>query len=149
MNLVEKIEEDFKTALRSQDASKVGVLRMLKSALKNKAVEKKTELEEADVISIIKSEAKKRKESIEAFTKAERHELVEKEKAELKLLDEYLPEQLSDDKIKEVITSVRSGLDEDDKKNFGKVMGAVMAELKGQADGQKVGELVKASLSKD
>jgi uncharacterized protein YqeY len=147
MSLSEQIDLDFKQALKSQDFSTIGVLRMLKSAIKNKAIEKKADLDDADIVLILKSEAKKRKESIEAFKKGERDDLVKKEQVELKVLEAYLPEQLSAEEINKKIHAVIADLPEAEQQNFGRVMGAVMKELAGLADGQLVGELVKKALA--
>ena len=148
MTLIEKIEADFLVAFKAKEELKVAVLRLLKSAIKNKMIEiKPATLEEAQVVAVIKSEIKKRKESIENFIKGGRQELADKEIAELKILETYLPTQMTLEQIKEKILAARQTLPEVDQNNFGKVMSAAMKETQGQADGQVVSGLVKEILA--
>ena len=143
MKIIERIDQDFKQAIKSQDANRVGVLRLLKSAIKNLAIEKRAELDDSDMIKILNSEVKKRKEAIEAYKKGERPDLVKKEEAELKILGEYLPEKLNREQIKSKIIEIRQQLPEADQDNFGQLMKAIMPAFNGQADGQQVADLVK------
>ncbi len=145
MPLVQKIDQDLRAAMTERDALTVSVLRMVKSALHNQQIAlKKKELSEAEVLSVLQNQAKRRRESIEAFTKGERKELALKERHELEIIERYLPVQLSPEEIKKVVQSVISASAE---KNFGLVMRAAMAKLKGQADGALVSKTVKELLA--
>lgn len=144
MSLAQNIEIDFKNALKEQHALKLSVLRMLKSALKNEAIAKKqAELNDEEVIAVLRRELKKRQDSILAFESAGRHDLADQEKAEAELIDAYLPALMSEADISKIVdVVVASGIN-----GFGLVMKEVMAQTKGQADGQIVQKLVKAKLA--
>jgi len=149
MNLLEKIEKDLRTALLKREERKVSTLRLLKASLKNLEIElrpKRKKLDEREVIKVIKKEIKKRKEAVEAYEKGERSDLLSKEKEELEILKNYLPEEISEEEIKKFIKEKIKELSPEI--NFGKIMGAVMKELAGQADGERVAELVKKELEK-
>ena len=145
--LLEKLNQDLKEAMKSGNADKVGVLRMLSSALKNRAIEKGKDavLTDDETMQVLTREAKKRKESIEAFEKGGRPDLAEKEKAELGLIEAYLPKQMSREEVVAAVEKVLAGLA--DKSNQGLVMKAVMQELKGKADGKMISGVVKEKLS--
>jgi hypothetical protein len=147
MTLIEKIEQDLITALKAKEEVSVAVLRLLKSALKNKAIELKKTLTDEEAILVIRSEIKKRQESVEAFTQGGRQELADKEILELTILQKFLPPEISLEEIKAKVISARESLPEEERLNFGKVMSAAMTELKGLADGQKVSQIVKEVLS--
>lgn len=146
MNIEEKIKQDYQKAAKTKDKVKLAALRLIKSALENKRIEKMKELTEQDVIEVLKSEAKKRKEAIEAFEAGNRQEMAEAEKKELKIIEQYLPEQMSakqiEAKVKEIIENIP-----EEQRDFGKVMGMAMKELKGKADGQTVNQAVKKILA--
>ncbi|MBT5338380.1 GatB/YqeY domain-containing protein [Candidatus Falkowbacteria bacterium] len=146
MSLINNIEQALVQAMKDKNELVLSTLRMLKSAIKNKQIEIKKELQDEETIAILKSEIKKRKESAEMFGQAGRSELAERELSEIEVLQEYLPEQMSVEKIKEATQQVISQLPEDDKGNFGKVMRQVMTELQGQADGSAVSQVVKELL---
>ncbi|MDD2646667.1 MAG: GatB/YqeY domain-containing protein [Patescibacteria group bacterium] len=151
MTLFEKILEDLKQAMIKKDEIKVSALRMLKASLQNLEIElkaKKKELTDELTIEIVSCETKRRKESIEAFDKGGRQDLAQKEKKELEILSVYLPEQLSEEKLRVIIQSKIKELSAAGPQDFGKVMGAVSKETKGKADGNKVSALVKEELSK-
>ena len=143
MEIQKKVEEAFKQAMKGKNAEALAVFRLLKSAIDYKAIELKRELTDDDLISLIKSEIKKRNESIEAFTSGNRPELAEKEKRELAILSEFLPAQMSEDEVRTIVKTAIEAMPEEDRKNFGKVMGAAMKELKGKTDGAIVGKIVK------
>jgi len=150
MALLERIEKDFKQALQQKQAEELSVLRGLKTALHNKEIElnpQKKEMTEEIVIEVVQKEAKKRKEAADMYKKGERQELAEKEEKELTILDKYLPEQLSDDKVKELVIKAIQGVNPAGPQDFGKVMGKVMAEAKGQVQGDKVRKIVQEQLS--
>lgn len=149
MALTQRILEDLKTAMKAGDAERLSVLRMLNASLKNKSIEKKgkgqpEELTDEDVIEVLGKEAKKRKESAEAFINGGRADLAEKEKKELTIVEVYMPEQMSAEAVRAAAEKIIAGLS--DTSNFGVVMKAVMAELKGKADAKIVSEVVKAKI---
>ncbi len=147
MSLSKNIDQAFLQAMRDKNQDVLSVLRMLKSAIKNKSIEMMgKELTEDDIIATVKSEIKKRKDSAEAYKQGLRQDLVDKELAEVKVLEEYMPEQLSLEEVKIKVQEVIAELAEEDKTNFGKVMRSVMEALKGQADGSVVGQAVKEIL---
>jgi uncharacterized protein len=146
--LKEKLQQDIKDALKSGDSKKRMVLGMVLSAIKNKEIEKRSELGDDDTISVIASEIKKRKDSVEQFEKGGRPELAEGERKESEILMAYMPEQMSDEEVKDEVKKAISSTGASGPKDMGKVIGAVMAKIKGKADGQIVSNLVKEGLSK-
>ena len=119
------------------------VLRMVVTGLKNAEIEKGKELDDNDVEQVLKKEAKKRREAIELYKKAERQELVEREEKELEVIETYLPEQMSKEKLEELVLKLKS---EGKLTDFGTAMKLVMAETKGQADGKMAAQVVKTNL---
>ena len=146
MSLLQKLNDDLKSALKAGDAGKLGTLRMLSASIKNQAITKGKDavLSDEEVMEVLRREAKKRKESVEAFEKGGRPDLAEKEKTELALIEVYLPKQMSREGVVSMVEKVLAGLA--DKSNQGLVMKAVMAELKGKADGKMISEVVKEKL---
>ncbi len=149
MSLKEKIEKDCIQALKLRNQDELGVLRLLKSAIQNKEIEKKAKLKDEDIIKILMSEIKKRKDSIEQFKKGERNDLVSKEEKEIKIIDQYLPEMKSKEEIKKIICDIikRENI-ERSVSNFGQLMKLAMQELSGQAEGNFVSQIVKEELNK-
>src|SRR3989344_1473295 len=138
MTLKETLMNDMKAAMKGGDAVTVGVLRMVIAAVKNKEIEKKSEsLADADVLAVLTSDAKKRKDSIDAFTKGGRKDLADKEEAELKTMQKYLPAQMS---AADVNTKVAAIVKKLGSKEMGPGMKAVMAELRGKADSGMINE---------
>lgn len=148
MPLLQKIDEDLKSALKASNQIRVSALRMLKAALKNKQIEKRRELSEDDIIDVLISLSKQRQESIDMFLKGGREELAEKEREELSILQSYLPKQLSNDEIDSIILEVIKNSDAKDIKDMGKVMKIVMSRIKGMADGKYVNKRVRELLEK-
>lgn len=149
MNLKEKIRNDLKEALKKREELKISTLKILLSSITNSEIQlrKKEEgLSDGETQKIIKSEAKKRKEAAEAYEKGARQELAEKEKNELAILKSYLPEQLSDEEIGKTVKETIAELDAENADDFGKVIKKVMEKTKGQADGNKVSEIIKKLL---
>lgn len=145
MNIIERLNEEMKTAMREKQTLKLSVIRMVKAALKYAEIDKKDhKLEEADILQVLQKEAKKRKEAAEEFKKGNRPELEEKELKELKIIEEYLPKQMAKEEIEEEIKKILAEIPDDEKANIGKVMGKVMPVFKGRADGALVNQLVKA-----
>lgn len=147
MSLKDKINEDFKVALKAKEASRVSCLRMLKSSVKNMEVEKRRKLKDEEIQSIISSLIRKGNEAIQEFKKGGRDDLVSKEEQEIKILYGYLPQQLSPKEIEKVLKEVVSELDVTDPKDLGKVMKVAMARMTGQAQGKEVNEIARRLLS--
>lgn len=147
----EKIKDNLKQALRNKNEVVVAVLRMLISAIQNKEIslrkEGEAELNNNQIMEVIKSEVKQRKESIEAYEQGNRHDLADKEKKELLILEKYLPEQMSDKDIKNIINKIINSVKDAGMKDFGNIMKQIMKETKGRADGKKVSEIVKSILA--
>jgi uncharacterized protein YqeY len=133
--------------MKSKDGNRVSVLRFLLSSIQNREIEKKDALDDDEVLSEISSSAKRRRESIEAFKEGDRADLVEKEEAELAVLQEYLPEQLSPDEIRGVVEEVVKAVGAESASDLGKVMKELMPRLRGRADGKLVNEIVRQVLS--
>ncbi|MFH1454412.1 MAG: GatB/YqeY domain-containing protein [Armatimonadota bacterium] len=147
MDIMERLTEDMKNAMRAKEQLRLSVIRMLKSSLKNAEIEKKDhKLEEADILSVLQREAKRRKEASEEFKKGNREELSQKELEELKIIEEYLPKQLSKEEIEAEAKKILDELPEAEKANFGMAMKSVMAQFKGKADGKLVSEVIKTIL---
>lgn len=147
MSLTQRINEDIKVAMKAKDKETLKVIRMLKAALQKEQIEQTESLSEEQEITIIAREMKQRKDSLAEFEKAGRQDLVAPLLDEIKIVEQYLPAQLSEDEIKEAITKIIAAVGAKDKSAFGAVMGKAMAELKGQADGQVVNRIVKELLS--
>ena len=146
MTLKEQILEDIKYYMKEKDAVALNAVRMLKSDVKNAEIAAIKELDDEGVIKVVASSIKKRKDSVEIYIKNGRQDLADKELAEIKVLEKYLPAQLSDEEIKTVIKDVIASLDDNMKKNFGAVMKNVMAKVGSSAEGKKVSELIKGML---
>ena len=146
MSLKETLNNDIKTAMKAKDQETLAVLRMIKTAVQAAEIDKKEELNAEEELTILAREAKQRRESLAEFVKAGRDELVAKTEAEIEIVERYLPKQLSVEEVKEVIATVAEKIGATTQKEFGKLMGAVMQELKGKADGNVIKEQVKAHL---
>ena len=146
MSLKETLNNDIKSAMKTKDKETLAVLRMIKTAVQAAEIDKKEELNAEEELTILAREAKQRRESLAEFVKAGRDELVAKTEAEIEIVERYLPKQLSVEEVKEVIATVAERIGATTQKEFGKLMGAVMQELKGKADGNVIKEQVKAHL---
>ncbi len=149
-NLSQQITEDMKTAMREKDTLTLNTVRMLKSAIKNEAIEKggaDAELDDGEVIAVIRREVKKRQDSIEQFTKAGRDELAEKEKEELAVLQGYLPEPLSDEELEKLVDEAVAQVGATSRKEMGQVMKILQESTGGRADGKTLSQVVMAKLS--
>ncbi|MCM8796467.1 MAG: GatB/YqeY domain-containing protein [Candidatus Omnitrophica bacterium] len=145
--LEEKILADYKEAMKARDNLKSSVLSFLRAELLNAAVaKKKSRLEDTEVISVIKKQIKARQDSIEQFTRGGRPEMAQKEEAEMKILKDYLPPQLSLEEIKKIIEEAIIQTSAKDMKDMGRVMKEANAKIAGQADGRLVSDLVKERL---
>lgn len=148
--LKDKIQEDLKAAMIAKDEEKLSTIRMLKSALQYYEINKSGadySATDEDVLDVVGKEIKKRKESIELYEKGGRPELAEKEKREVDVLTAYLPEQLSEEEVKQLVDEAVSTTGATSMQEMGKVMGVLMPQVKGKADSGMVSNLVKAKLS--
>ena len=147
MGLKEQIPEDLKNALRSKNTLELSVLRMLQAALKNKEIDnKKEELTDEVVISVVGSEIKKRRDAVREFEKVNRPDAAEQEKTEIEILMKYMPQQMSEDEIRAAVKSAIDQAQAQSMKDIGKVMKVLMPTVKGKADGQAVNKIVKEEL---
>jgi uncharacterized protein YqeY len=147
MSLKERITEDMKAAMRARDTGRLGAIRLLTAAMKQKEVDERVALDDVAVIGIVDKMLKQRKDSIEAFEKAGRQDLADKEKAEVSVLQAYLPARLSADEIAAEVKAIVAQLGAKGPGDMGKVMGAVKAKLAGKADMGQVSAAVKAALA--
>ncbi|WP_411885414.1 GatB/YqeY domain-containing protein [Polaromonas sp. YR568] len=145
--LKDQITEDMKTAMRAKDSERLGTIRLLLAALKQKEVDERVVLDDAAVVAIVDKLIKQRKDSLEAFQKAERKDLADKEAAELVVLQAYLPARLSADEVTAAVKAIVAELGATGPGDMGKVMGAVKAKLAGKADMGQVSAAVKAALA--
>jgi len=146
MTLVERITDDMKTAMKAKDSLALGAIRMLRAALKDKEIEMGKTLEENDVIGVISKLIKQRKDSATQYIDANRPELAEKENAEIKVLEVYLPEQMSDDEVSTLIQSAIAETGASSMKDMGAVMAIVRPKAAGKADMGKISNLIKTAL---
>jgi len=150
MNFEEKINEELKSATKSGDKLRLETIRSIRAAIiefKKSGIGR--EMNAEDELKILGNQAKRRKDSIEMFEKGGRQDLVDKEKAELAIIEEFLPKQLSDEEIKAICLKIITDAGVTHVKDFGKVMGIAMKELKGKADGNKVQTILKSLLSSE
>ncbi len=148
MSLKEKILEDIKTAMKNKEADRLSAVRFLQSAVKNKEIELRPHaITDQDILGVIKKLAKQRKDSIAEFEKANRQDLVDKEKFELTVMEEYLPKQLTAEEVAKVVSEVIQALGAKDIKQMGAVIKEVQARTAGAADGKTISDLVKSKLS--
>ena len=147
MSLKDQITEDMKTAMRAKDSGRLGTIRLLQAAMKQKEVDERATLDDAMVIAIVDKLIKQRKDSIDAFTKANRQDLVDIEEAELKVLQVYLPARLSADEVAAEVKAIVAELGASGPGDMGKVMGAAKSRLAGKADMGAVSAAVKAALA--
>jgi uncharacterized protein len=146
MTLLQRVDGDLKTAMKSADKLKVSVLRLLKAAIKNKEIDSRRELSDEEVLSVLSSLAKQRRESIEQFSKGGREDLAETERLELAILQSYMPEQLSPEEIEDMILKAIEESGAQGEADLGKVMRLLMPRTKGLADGKWVNNRVRELL---
>ena len=149
MSLKEKITEDMKIAMKEGEKTKLNLIRMLRSEIRYKEIEKGSELDDNGIIDVLSSAAKKRKESIEEFKKGGREDLAAKEEKELKIIYSYLPEQLSEEELLKLIDESIEEADAQSSKDVGKVMRVIIPKVKGRADGKKVNQMVSLKLQEN
>lgn len=147
MGLKEQIPEDLKNALRNKNALELSVLRMLQAALKNKEIDnKKEELKDEDVVSVVGAEIKKRRDAVKEYEKVNRPDAADQEKAEIDILMNYMPQQMNEDEIRDVVKSAVEETQAESMKDIGKVMKVLMPKVKGKADGSIVNKIVRELL---
>ena len=147
MSLKDQITEDMKTAMRAKDSERLGTIRLLLAAAKQKEVDERVVIDDPMVIAIVDKLIKQRKDSIAAFTLAERMDLADKEAAEIKVLEVYLPQRMSAVEVAEAVQTIVNQLGATGPGDMGKVMGAVKTQLAGKADMGQVSAAVKAALA--
>lgn len=145
-SLIDKINQDLIEALKAHDETRVSTLRFLIAGIKNARIAKEQDLSDEEILAEIAKDAKRHKESIEAYEKAERPELADKEKSELAILQSYLPAQMSEEEVVKIVDEVIAQMGASGSGDMGKTIGAVMAKVKGQADGSVVSRIVKEKL---
>jgi len=147
MALKEKIMDDLKKAMKERKEVKVRTLRMVIASIKNWEVENTKEIDDDGMIAVLLKEAKRRKEAIEEYRKAGREDLAKAEEEELKIIESYLPERMSEEEIKELVLKTIEEVKATSPKDLGKVMKVIMPKVKGRADGKLVNEMVRKILS--
>ncbi len=147
MSLKARISDDMKSAMKAGDKDRLKVVRLMLAAIKQVEVDKRIELDDAAVLGILEKMVKQRRDSVEQFQKGNRQDLADIELAEIKVLDEYLPEQLSDAELDTLIDDVISSTGAESIRDMGKVMGAIKSQAAGRADMGAVGAKVKAKLN--
>lgn len=149
MSLRERIPVDIKNALREKNTLELAVLRMLQSSIRNKEIEQnKKELTDEEVVAVISSEVKKRRDAAEEFEKVKRQDAAEKERAEIEILMKYMPRQMSEDEVRKEVIKAITEAGASGTKDFGSVMKIIMPAVKGKADGSMVNKMVRQELEK-
>jgi uncharacterized protein YqeY len=146
MSLKEQLTADMKEAMKNKEKERLAVIRMVRGAIRQQEIDGQKELGEEDVIAVISKEVKMRRDSIEEFKKGAREDLVEKTQAEIDVLLPYLPAQLSEDEVRELVKAAVEQTGAATPKDMGKVMGVLMPKVKGRADGKMVNTIVKSFL---
>lgn len=147
MSLLDKLTKDMVAAMKAKDKETLSTVRMLKASVQNEKIKLGHELSEEEN-SLLAREYKQRKEALEEFVAAKRQDLIDKTKAEMSVVEKYMPKQLSDDEIKQIVAEAVQATGADSMKDFGKVMRSVMPKVKGKADGKVVNQTVKDALQK-
>ena len=148
MTLQERLTEDFKAAMKAHDEVKKNTLSLARAAIKQVEVDTRKEVEDADVLAILKKQVKMRKDALADFEKAGRTDLLDSYKAEIEILEAYLPEQMSEEQIRKLVTETAAEVGvEGGKQNMGKLMKSVMPKVKGLADGNTVRKIIEEFLA--
>lgn len=147
MNFSDRLNNDMKLAMKSQEKFKLSVIRMVRSAIKNIEIDQRRPLTEEEELDVLTREIKQRKDSLQEFEKAGREDLAENLKAEIAILMEYMPQQLSEEEVRAIVLQTIQEVGASSKAEMGKVMSALMPKVKGLADGKLVNQLVQQSLS--
>ncbi|MFJ7847342.1 GatB/YqeY domain-containing protein [Peribacillus sp. NPDC097224] len=147
MSLLERLNNDMKQAMKNKEKDKLSVIRMLKASLQNEALKQRQDLTDDEELTVLSRELKQRKDSLQEFENAGRSDLVDKVRTELGYVEAYMPEQLSEEEISEIVKSTIEEVKATSKADMGRVMGALMPKVKGKADGSLVNKLVQQHLS--
>ena len=151
MNLINKIDEKYKTSIKEKDSNSINTLRLVRSAIKDKQISirgKQENLSDGDVLSLLQNMVKQRKDSIEAFEKANRQDLIDKEKAEINVIEIFLPEQKSEQETEEIIIKIIKDNNFSSIKDMGKLMNLIKSNYTGVIDMGVAGKIAKSSLGK-
>lgn len=146
MSLRDKLQEDLKNAMKNKEAIRLSVVRLAKAAVMNMQIARGHELSDEEVLEVLAKEAKQRTDSIPEYEKAGRPDIVESLRQELQILQEYLPAQLSEAEVRQIVTETIAAVGATSKKEMGKVMAALMPKVKGRADGRLVNQIVGSLL---
>jgi len=144
--LKQRLKDDMKSAMRSKDAHRLGVIRLILAAVKQREVDERIELDDSQVLAILDKMTKQRRDSVEQFTRGDRPELADKERAEIEIISEYLPPALSEAELEEMITDAIATSGASSPKDMGKVIGLLKGKLQGRADMGAVSGQIKAKL---
>ena len=147
MSLLERLNNDMKQAMKNKEKDKLSVIRMLKASIQNEALKQRQDLTDDEELTVLSRELKQRKDSLQEFENAGRSDLVDKVRTELVYVEAYMPEQLSEEKISEIVKQTIEEVNATSKADMGRVMGALMPKVKGKADGSLVNKLVQQHLS--
>ncbi len=147
MNLKDQLTADMKEAMKAKQTERLGTIRQLRGAIKNKEIELQQDLDDDAIISVISTLVKQRREAAQMYVDNDRPELAAKEEAEMAVLQDYLPAQLGEDEVKAIVVAVIAEVGATSMKDMGKVMPQVMAKTKGAADGKLVNQLVREQLA--
>ena len=146
MSLKQKLQEDLKSSMKNKDAIKKSVITLIRSSIKQYEVDNRVELQDDEIVDLIAKQLKQTRDSREEFAKAGREDLVSKAEAEIEVLKEYLPQQLSEEELNEIVISTISEVGATSMKDMKKIMTSIMPKVKGRADGKLINELVKKNL---
>ena len=146
MTMKTRLEDDLKQAMRSRDAARRDVIRYLRSEIRNQEIKVQEDLDDDGVVQVLSRQAQQRRDSIEAFTEANRTDLVEKEQAELEIIMEYMPQQLTSDEIASLVREVVAEVGASGPGDMGKVMSQIMPKVRGRAEGREVSSIVMETL---
>lgn len=146
MSLKEKLQEDLKSSMKNKDTVRKSVITLIRAAIKQYEVDNRKELGDDGVIDIISKQLKQRKDSLVEFEKAGREDLIEETKSEIQVLEEYLPQQLSEEELEQIVIETIAEVGATSMKDMGKIMSTIKPKTAGRADGRKINELVKKNL---
>ncbi len=146
MGLLDQLNEDMKQAMKNREKTRLSVIRMMKSSIKNEEIHQGKELDDQQVLAVLSRELKQRRDSLREFDKAGRQDLVDGLMEEIKILENYMPEQLNRDEIVKLVKEAIEATGASDKKDMGKVMKHLMPQIQGKADGKQVNEIVQEHL---
>ena len=146
MSLKQKLQEDLKSSMKNKDTNKKSVITLIRASIKQYEVDNRVELQDDEIVDLIAKQLKQTRDSREEFAKAGRDDLVSKAEAEIEVLKEYLPQQLSEEELNEIVISTISEVGATSMKDMKKIMTSIMPKVKGRADGKLINELVKKNL---